>query len=56
MARALTPQDGYAIITEIARQATGQNTFATVDASNFVSAGETVLATGMENTQSRILL
>lgn len=54
MARALTPQDGYAIISEIARQATGQNTFATVDASNFVSAGETVLATGMENTYNAI--
>ena len=54
MARALTPQDGYAIITEIARQATGQNSFATVDASNFVSAGETVLATGMENTYNAI--
>ena len=54
MARALTPNDGYAIITEIARQATGQNSFATVDASNFVSAGETVLATGMENTYNAI--
>lgn len=50
MARALTPIDGCALMTALVRQATGQASFATVDTSNFVSAGETVLATGKENT------
>lgn len=50
MARALTPNDGYAIMNLLVKQATGQSTIAKVDSSNFVSAGETVLATGFENT------
>ena len=54
MARVLTPTDGYAIITQVARLATGQDNFATVNASTFVSAGETVLATGMENVFNAI--
>lgn len=49
MARALTPIDACALMTALVRQATGQSTIATVDTSNFVSAGETVLATGKEN-------
>ncbi len=49
MARALTPMDACALMTALVRQATGQSTIATVDTSNFVSAGETVLATGKEN-------
>lgn len=56
MARLLTPKDGYAIMTQIAREATGQNTFTVVDSSSFVSAGETVLATGMENTYNAVNL
>ena len=54
MARVLTPTDGYAIVTAVARQATGQDSFATVNASTFVSAGETVLASGMENVFNAI--
>lgn len=54
MARTLTPKDGYALMTQVVRQATGQDTFTAVDASTFVSAGETVLATGMENTFNAI--
>lgn len=49
MARALTPQDGCAIMTALVRQATGQSTLASIDSSNFVSAGETLLAAGKEN-------
>ena len=49
MARALTPQDGYAIMTLLARQATGQANISVVDMNTFCSAGETVLATGKEN-------
>lgn len=54
MARDLTPREGYAIMTQVARQATGQDSFAVVDSSSFVSAGETVLATGMENVYNAI--
>lgn len=54
MARSLTPRDGYALMTQLVRQATGQASYAVVDASNFVSAGETVLATGMENVFNSI--
>lgn len=49
MARALTPQDGYAIMTLLARQATGQSNIQVTDTTSFVSAGETVMAQGIEN-------
>ena len=54
MARVLTPTDGYAIITQVAGLATGQDNFATVNSSTFVSTGETVLASGMENVFNAI--
>lgn len=54
MARTLTPVDGYAIVTQMVRQATGQASYAAVNASTFVSAGETILSTGMENTYNAI--
>lgn len=54
MARALTPIDGCAIMTQVVRQATGQDSFGVVNSSNFVSAGETVLATGMENVYNAV--
>lgn len=56
MARVLTPTDGNAIMTLVAREATGQASFATVNSSTFVSTGETVLATGMENVFNSINL
>ena len=56
MARTLTPQDCHVLLTAIARQATGQSALATVNTSNFVSVGETVLATGMENTYNAVSL
>ncbi len=49
MARSYTPQDGYAIMTLLARQATGQTNITVTDTSSFVSAGETVMSTGIEN-------
>lgn len=49
MARVLTPTDGYAIMTALARQATGQSSISVTDLNTFVSAGETVMATGKEN-------
>lgn len=56
MARALTPQDGYALMTELVRQATAQKNIAVVDTNTFLSAGETVLATGKENTLNALSL
>ena len=50
MARSLTARDAHAIINSVAKQATGQTTLTATDASSFVSVGETILATGMENT------
>ncbi len=50
MSKSLTPQDAYLIMNLLVKEATGQNaTIQAVDASTFVSAGETVLATGTEN-------
>lgn len=54
MARTLTPLDGCAIMTELVREATGQKNAAVVDLSNFVSAGETVAATGKENVYNAL--
>lgn len=50
MSRTLTPRDGYALMIALVKQATGQTNIIVADASDFVSAGELVLATGMENT------
>lgn len=50
MARSFTVKDGRALMTALVKQATGQSNVAVVDGSSFVSAGELVLATGMENT------
>ena len=44
MGRLLTPTDAYAMINEIARQATGQKTLTAYDTSSFVSVGEKILA------------
>ena len=49
MARMLTPKDGYIVMNELVKQATGQQSVTVTDLSSFVSAGELVLATGMEN-------
>lgn len=54
MARTLTPQDCHVLMTSIVRQATGQTNLTVTDTSSFVSAGETVLATGMENVMNSV--
>lgn len=56
MARVLTPQDAHALINAIAAQATGQTSLAATDTSSFVSVGEMILATGMENTMNALSL
>ena len=57
MARSLTPQDAHVFMNALVKEATGQNgTVQAVDASSFVSAGETVLATGVENTLNSLAL
>lgn len=57
MARTLTPQDCHVLMNLLVAEATGQDaTIQTVDSSTFVSAGETVLATGVENTLNTLAL
>lgn len=50
MARTLTPKDAYSLMNALVKQATGNSSLAITNTSDFVSAGETVLATGYENT------
>lgn len=45
-----TPQDAYTLINAVAQQATGRNNLVAIDTSSFVSVGETLLRTGVENT------
>lgn len=55
MARDLTPRDAHALINAICKEATGQEPeIQAVDTSTFVSVGETILATGTENTLNAI--
>ena len=56
MARALTPQDAYAIINALVYQATGQQSITATDTSSFVSAGELILSTGTENVLNSLSL
>ena len=56
MPRVLSPQDCHVLMTELVKQATGRTDIAVVDTSSFVSAGETVLQTGMENTLNALSL
>lgn len=46
----LTPKEGYALMNLLVAEATGVNsTISVIDTSSFISAGETVMATGKEN-------
>lgn len=57
MARSLTPRDAHVLMNALVKEATGQNsTIQVVDSSTFVSAGETVLASGVENTLNSLAL
>ena len=55
MARALTPQDCHAIVNLIAKEISGQDaTIQAVNSSNFVSVGETILASSKENVYNAL--
>lgn len=56
MARTLTPLDAHALMNALVEQATGQTSITATDTSSFVSAGEMVLATGVENTLNALSL
>ena len=56
MARTLTPKDAYAIMNLLVKEATGQENLQVTDLSSFMSAGETVLATGTENVLNSLSL
>lgn len=57
MARLLTPKDGHVIMNLLVKEATGANaSIQVVDSSSFVSAGETVLATGTENVLNSLAI
>lgn len=45
-----TPQDAYTLINAVAKQATGRENLTAIDTSSFISVGETLLRTGVENT------
>ena len=50
MARTLTPRDAHVIMQGIIEQNTGRKDITVTDSSTYVSAGETVLSSGFENT------
>ena len=55
MARALTPQDCHVIVNLIQKEMSGQDgSITTVDSSNFVSVGETILASAKENVYNAL--
>lgn len=56
MAKSYTPQDIHSLMNLLVKEATGQSNIAVVDSSTFVSAGETVLATGVENTLNSLAI
>lgn len=56
MARNLTPQDCHVLMNELVHMATGRTDIKVIDASSFVSAGETVLQSGVENTLNALSL
>lgn len=56
MARTLTQKDAHLLMAELVKQATGQKNIAIVSTADFVSAGETVMATGVENVLNSLSL
>lgn len=54
MARAYTPRDAHTLMNALVEQATGAQTITVVDTSTFVSAGELVMSTGLENIYSAL--
>lgn len=49
MARSYNPQDVYAVVNSLVKQATGRSDVTVTDLSSFVSAGELLMGTGTEN-------
>lgn len=49
MSKVLTPKDAHVIMGEFCRMVTGQESIKVVDTSSFVSAGEMILSSSMEN-------
>ncbi len=56
MARNYLPQDGYAIMTLLVRQATGQTNITVTDMNSFISAGETLMTIPKENVYDALSL
>lgn len=57
MARRLQPKDCYALMNALVEEAVGANASITaIDTSSFVSAGESVLATGTENVLNSLAM
>lgn len=57
MARSLTPRDCHALMNLLVKEATGQDSeIQAVDSSTFVSCGELVLATGVDNVLNSLSL
>ena len=54
MARTLTPVDVHNIMNAIVHQVTGQDSMSVVDTSSFISAGELVMKSGVENVLNAI--
>ena len=54
MSKTLTPKDAHVIMGALVRQATGQSDISVQTTNDFISAGEMVLATGMENVFNSI--
>ena len=50
MAHTLTPKDVHTLIDAMAAQMQGQGSLGSINTSDFVSAGESMLAAGLENT------
>ena len=53
MAKLLTPKDAHVIMGELCRMVTGQESIKVVDTSSFVSAGELVMSSTMENVYNQ---
>lgn len=54
MARSYTPRDAHTLMNALVEQATGAQEITVVDTSTFVSAGELVMSTGLENVYNAL--
>ena len=50
MANVLTPVDVYTIVNEMSKNMFGSNAISAVDTSSFVTVGESLIRSGVENT------